>query len=75
MEFIIKTMQLAIEKFITQPQKVTPPKFPTRTAFFTDIKNMFNCVSREALMEIVCTSFPKMLPLAHLLYGKPSTVC
>ena len=72
MNFIIKTMQLSIEKFITKPQEAG--QLPTRVAFFADIKNMFNSVSREALMESIRVSFPELLPLAHLLYGAPGSV-
>ena len=74
MVFIIKTMQLSIEKFITQPQEISPPQFPTRVAFFADIKNMFNCVSQEALMDTISNCFQELLPLAHLLYGRDDTV-
>ena len=74
MDFIIKSIQLSIEKFITQPQEQQPLQLPTRAAFFADIKNMFNCVSREALIDTIQKSFPELLPLAHLLYGRPGTV-
>ena len=70
---IIKTMQLSIDKFITQPQEQQPPQMPTRVVFFADIKNMFNCVSREALMDTIHSSFPELLSLIHLMYGRPDT--
>ena len=72
MNFIIKTMQLAMEKFITKPQE--DDQLPTRAAFFADIKNMFNSVYREAMTESIRVSFPELLPLAHLLYGAPGSV-
>ena len=75
MDFIIKIMQLSIEKNITQPQEQTPSQLPNTAAFFVDIKNMFNCVSQEALVETIYESFPKLLPLAHILYGCLCTVC
>ena len=72
MNFTIKTMQLSMEKCITKPQE--EGQLPTRAAYFAGIKNMFNSVSKEALVESIRVSFPELLPLGHLLYGAPVSV-
>ena len=69
-QFIIKIVQLAAENYMTNPQNESPPRCPTRAILYADIKNMFDCVSREELMNIISECFPELLPLAHLLYGK-----
>ena len=47
MDFVIKTMQLSIEKFITQRQEQDPPQLPTRAALFADIKRHVQlCLTR-----------------------------
>ena len=74
MDFIIKTMQLSIEKFIANPQQQEPPELPTRAAVFLDLKNMFNQVPRQRLFHIIGAHYPELLPLAKLLYSKPGTV-
>ena len=61
-----------MKKFITKPQE--EDLLSTRAAFFADVKNMFNSVSRDALMESIRVSFPEFLPLAHILYGAPGLV-
>ena len=73
MNFIIKSVQLQIEKYIEVPQKIDN-ETPSRAFIFSDITNMFNSVSREALFDIIGTTFPELLPLAHLLYGNDGTV-
>lgn len=72
MNFITKSIQLSMKKFITKPQE--EDLLSTRAAFFADVKNMFNSVSRDALMESIRVSFPEFLPLAHILYGAPGLV-
>jgi hypothetical protein len=66
MNFIIKTMQLSIDKFIIQPQKKNSS--PSRAALFIDLTNMFNSVSRDELFDIIHTDFPELTPLTSLLY-------
>ena len=57
-----------MENYITNPQNESPPRCPTQAILYTDIKNMFNCVSREELMNIIAECFPELLPLAHLTW-------
>jgi hypothetical protein len=42
-DFVVKAMQLAIEKYINNPQQ--SGKLPTRAAIFFDLTNQFNSVS------------------------------
>lgn len=72
MDFIIKTMQLSIEKFIEQPQQ--RQETPSRAAIFVDLTNMFNAVSRDELFDIIKSDFPELLPLTSLLYEDHGTV-
>jgi hypothetical protein len=44
-DFVVKAMQLAIEKYIDNPQQ--SGHLPTRTAIVFDETNQFNSVSRE----------------------------
>jgi len=70
--FIINTMQLQIEKYITHPQ--SKGSTPTRAAVFFDLTNQFNSVSREAFFDVINESFPEILPLTTLFYDHPGTV-
>lgn len=72
MDFIIKAIQLSIERHIIQPQ--TQDTIPTRAALFIDLTNMFNNVSREELFDIIHTDFPELAPITTLIYDSPSTV-
>ena len=67
MDFIIKTMQLSVEKHIIEPQ--SRRDLPSRAIVFLDLKNMFNNISREKLLHIIGTHFPELVPLATILYG------
>ena len=71
-DFVVKAMQLAIEKFIDRPQQ--QQALPTRAAVFFDLTNQFNSVSREEFTNVIATSFPELLPLVTLFYNKPNTV-
>jgi len=66
MDFIIKSMQLSIEKFVDQPQR--NDLIPTRAAIFVDLTNMFNSVSRTELFDVIHSDFPELTPLTSLLY-------
>ena len=66
MDFIIKTMQLSIDRFIAQPQQLN--KLPTRSAVFIDLTNMFNSVSRHELFDIIANDFPELYNFTSLLY-------
>jgi hypothetical protein len=66
MDFIIKTMQLSIEKFIDIPQQNN--QLPSRAAIFVDLTNMFNSVSRHELFDIINSDFPELSQLTSLLY-------
>ena len=72
MDFIVKAMQLAINRYIKVPQAAGVT--PTRAALFVDFKNMFNLVSRKALFAIVSQRYPELLPLLTLLYSEAGTV-
>jgi hypothetical protein len=71
-DFVVKAMQLSIEKFIDHPQRTN--KLPTRAAVFFDLTNQFNSVSREEFFNVIETSFPELLPLTKLFYHKANTV-
>jgi len=70
--FVVKAMQLSIEKFIQTPQQTNT--LPTHTAVFFDLTNQFNSVSREEFFNVIETSFPKILPLTTLFYQNATTV-
>ena len=72
MDFIVKSMQLSIERFIEQPQQHNTT--PTRAAVFVDLTNMFNSVSRAELFDIIATDFPELYNLTKLLYEDHGTV-
>ena len=72
MDFIIKTMQMSIERFIDQPQQEN--KSPTRAAVFVDLTNMFNSVSRHELFDIIANDFPELYNFTSLLYDTDGTV-
>mmetsp|Transcript_18973 Transcript_18973/g.34190 ORF Transcript_18973/g.34190 Transcript_18973/m.34190 type:complete len:1170 (+) Transcript_18973:5063-8572(+) len=72
MDFIIKTVQLGIEKHISLPQSRN--ETPTRAAVFLDLKNMFNNISREELMNVIAEDYPELLAVANLLYHDPGVI-
>ena len=65
-------MQLAIEKYIDNPQQ--SGHLPTRTAIVFNLTNQCNSVSREEFKNVIATSFPELLPLVKLFYDQPNTV-
>ena len=71
-DFIVKAMQLKIEKYISTPKSTG--NLPTRAAVFFDLTNQFNSISREAFLDVITKSFPEILPLATLFYSEPGTV-
>jgi hypothetical protein len=68
--FVIKAMQLAVEKYIDSPQQ--NDYLPTRAAVFFDLTNQFNSVSRQEFFDVIRTHFPELLPLTTLFYDKHS---
>ena len=60
MDFIIKSTQLSIERYIEKPQ--LRGEAPTRAAVYLDLKNMFNSVSREQILHIIQSSYPELVP-------------
>jgi hypothetical protein len=72
MDFIIKSMQLSIEKFIVSPQ--SNEDSPSRAAIFVDLTNMFNAVSRDELFDIINQDFPELSALTSLLYSEHGDV-
>lgn len=71
-DFIIKAMQLSVEKYIINPQ--ARGTTPTRAAVLFDLSNMFNEVSRSELLHLINDYYPELIPIAQLLYGSESTV-
>jgi hypothetical protein len=71
-DFIVKAMQLAIEKYIDNPQQ--SGRLPTRATIFSDLTNQFNSVSQEEFKNVIATSIPELLPLVTLFYDQPNTV-
>ncbi len=72
MDYIVKSMQLSIEKFIKQPQ--TQNQLPTRAAVFIDLTNMFNSVSRTELFNTIAQHFPELHAFTTLFYAEPGQV-
>jgi hypothetical protein len=70
--FVVKALQLAIEKYIDHPKK--SGCLPTRAAIIFDLTNQFNYVSREEFKNVIATSFPELLLLVALFYDQPNTV-
>jgi hypothetical protein len=70
--FIINTMQLKVEKYISHPQSTGAT--PSHAAVFFDLTNQFNSVSREAFFDVITESFPEILPLTKLFYKHSGTV-
>ena len=66
MDFIIKTVQLSIDKYITAPQAAKAR--PTLVLVFLDLKHMFNNISSEELLRVIEEDKPELLVIAHLLY-------
>ena len=71
-DFVVKAMQLSIEKFIDTPQQTNA--LPSRAAIFFDLTNQFNSVSHEEFFNVIATSFPEILPLTTLFYQHATTV-
>jgi hypothetical protein len=70
--FVIKAMQLSIEKFIQTPQRTNT--LPSHAAVFFDLTNQFNNVSCEEFFNVIETSFPEILPLTTLFYQNATTL-
>ena len=70
--FVIKAMQLAVEKFIDSPQRTN--NLPSRAAIFFDLTNQFNSVSRQEFFDVIRLHFPELLPLTTLFYENATTV-
>jgi hypothetical protein len=50
-DFVVKAMQLSIEKYIDNPQQTN--RLPTRAAIFFDLTNQFNSVAREEFKNVM----------------------
>jgi len=70
--FIINTMQLEVEKYITLPQSRNT--LPSCAGVFFDLTNQFNSVSSEAFFKVITDSFPEILPRTTLFYEQAGTV-
>ncbi len=62
----MKTMQLGVDKYISEPE--AEEKLPSRALVSLDIINMFNAISREDLLSIVATEFPRIEAFTDMLY-------
>jgi hypothetical protein len=72
MDLIIKSSQLEMEKYITNPQKRGDA--PTRCLISIDLVNMFNEISRDELFKVIEAEYPELVPLISMLYDNPGTV-
>jgi hypothetical protein len=70
-DFVVKAMQLAIEKYIDNPQQ--SGRLPTCAAIFFDLTNQFN-VSLEEFKNVIAISFLELLPLVTLFNNQTNTV-
>ena len=71
MEFISKSMQHFIERYIQLPQK--EERLPTQAVVFEDISNIFRSVSHKELIDIIGIYYSKPPPV-HFLCGSPGSV-
>ena len=71
MDFIIKAMQLSVGKYIIVPQ--SKDQAPSRAAVFLDLKNMFNLVKQDKLLEVIHCRYPELSALTNLLYDDAGT--
>ena len=60
MDFVVKSLQLTMEKYITNPQ--SEGKAPSRAFISLDLANMFNEISRDYIFNIVTKRYPDLLP-------------
>jgi hypothetical protein len=72
MDFIVKSMQLSIKKFIIARQQRN--NLPSCAAIFVDLTNMFNAVSCIELFDIINKDFPELSGLTHQLYADSGDV-
>jgi hypothetical protein len=70
--FIIHTIQLQIEKYITQPQSTG--QHPSRAAVFFNLTNQFNSDLHHSFFNVISKSFPEILPLTTIFDNQPGTV-
>lgn len=69
-------MQLAIDSARAQLHRyIDSPPAPTRALLLLDLRNMFNCVSRQAIRDTLLdhTPFNPLVPFVDLLYSQPNT--
>ena len=67
MDFIISTVRLGVEKYITGRQD--RGLLPTGVLLSIDIKNMFNSISRQKLRHIIAEDFPDLLSFIDMMYA------
>ena len=72
MDFIIKTTQLEVERYITAPQ--LQGRAPSRVLISLDLVNMFNEISRDEIFAIFSSTYPDLMPLVTMLYAEESSV-
>ncbi len=64
-DFITTTLRLGVERYITDPE--SKGEFPSRALVSLDIRNMFNAISREKLIEVISREFPHLERFANCL--------
>ena len=72
MDFIINAMQLSAKKYIILPQ--LRHHAPSRAAVFLDLKDVFNLVSWNKLLDFIHCKYLALYPLTNLLYGDTGTI-
>ena len=58
MEFIIKMIQLQIERYFELPQE--SGGIPSQAVVFADTINMFNILLRGKILEVIQTDYPQL---------------
>ena len=70
-EFVIKLVQLGIDKFIWQHEPNHNEGIPKGVYVFVNLKIMFNSISHQKLLDVIREDSQELLSLAILLYGTP----
>ena len=67
-DMVTTSVRLAVEKYITTPE--LQGLIPSRCLISLDIRNMFNAISREKLLQLVDRDFPELSAFAYSLYSE-----
>jgi hypothetical protein len=71
-DFVVKAMQLTIEKYIDNPQQ--SGHLPTRTAIVFDLTNQFNSVSCKEFKKCHRHLLSRTPTISYTFYDQPNTV-